>query len=58
MIRYANTPIDKRLVVLNFAESGMMTLKDIYDQVTGLEDRIRPAKSQQQHLMDMAEKHL
>lgn len=56
--RYANTLLDDRMTPLNFAESGMMTLDEIYKQVQNLEDYMRPIRIQQQNLMDMAAKFL
>ena len=46
------------MVFLNFAESGTMTLEEIYKQVINLEDYLRPIRMQQKNLIDMAEKYL
>lgn len=56
--KYANTSLDKRLIILNFAESGTMTLAEIYKHVDNLEDYRRTIKSQQDQLIALAEKYL
>ena len=56
--RYANTSLEQRMIPLNFAASGMMTLHEIYTQVENLENYLRPIRMQQQNLMDMADKFL
>lgn len=58
LIKFANTPLDKRMVILDFAQSGSMTLTEIYNQVRNLEDYMRPIRMQQQNLIDLASKFL
>lgn len=58
LIKFANIPIDKRMVVIDFGQSGSMTLAEIYNQVRNLEDYMRPIRTQQQNLIDLASKFL
>lgn len=51
--KFANTRIDDRSIKVN----DPLTLNDIYDQVSKLEDTMRPYSIKQQRLIDLAEWH-
>lgn len=54
--QFANTPIARRFIPLNFQESGMDTLQSIYSRVHELTDKIRNDEIEIQHLINLAEK--
>lgn len=54
--KYANTPLSKRFVPLNFNEGGMQTLHDIYEELNSLEKSIQPTVIREEELLRRAEK--
>lgn len=54
---FANVPLGKRTEAINFNKHGPLTLQDIYRQLQELEDRMRPLRMQQEHLLQIAERH-
>jgi hypothetical protein len=55
-LQFYNTPIKDRFKVLDFNELGIMTLNTLYEEVSKIEDKIRPDKIRQQKLIDNAAK--
>lgn len=52
--QYANTPLSERFIPLNFKESGMQTLHNLYEEIKTLEDSMRPAKIREEELLERA----
>jgi hypothetical protein len=53
--KYANTPLEKRFIVLSFHSLGMMTLHDVYTRIQQLEDKMRDDVIEEQHLLEEAD---
>lgn len=56
--KYANTPMDKRFVILDFNKTGTMTLHDVYERIKIAEDIMRPHRIEVDDLLDRVEKYL
>lgn len=54
--KYANSPLQKRFITLNFNEWGMTTLSTVYKRLTELEDKIRPMRIEEDELLEAVEK--
>jgi len=53
--KYANVPLAKRLIPINFIEFGTLTLHDIYNHLNKLEKQKRSLDTEQQEYIDIAE---
>lgn len=56
--KYSNVPLDKRLTIINFAESGLMTLEEFYTEIHKTEEYIRTLRNHQQSMINMVKKYL
>jgi hypothetical protein len=56
--KYANVPLDKRFVVLDFNKLGTMNLHDIYQRINLYEETMRPMRIKEKELLEAVEKFL
>jgi len=54
-IQYANLPLAKRYIVLNFVDSGSLNMIGAYKRMKELDDIMRPMWLEQRKLLDIAE---
>lgn len=56
--QYANIPLDKRGLIINFAKYGPKTMTDVYIELHDLEDTMRPMRIREERLLQMADEFL
>jgi hypothetical protein len=49
---YANLPMEERFKIVNFNQTGSMTINDYYKQIKRYEEELRPIKIRQQKLIN------
>lgn len=53
--KYSNTPLDNRFNIVSIADLGLMTLSDVYKELSAIEDEIRPYVIREQKLLQVIE---
>ena len=51
--KYANVPLSLRFTPISYKDGGDMTLKNVYDEMKQLEDKMRPMRIRQTELMKL-----
>jgi len=53
---YANVPVSKRFVVLDFGKGGLKTFRSIYEELDTINNAMRPLEIRKIQLLGLAEK--
>ena len=56
--QYANLPIEKRNIALNFTKYGGLTMNGVFFQMEKLQDKLRPLLIEEKELLEIAEEFL
>ncbi len=56
--QYANLPLEKRFIFLDFAKHNTLTMLGVYQQIHDLERQLKPLQNRQDELLEIAEKFI
>ena len=56
--KFANLPLDRRLIVLDRIKYGNLTFYELYRQMKKLEEKFRPLRMERDNLLKIAEEFL